>query len=217
MVFSSPPQGKTIQTLALILANPPPKTTKHKTTLVVCPLGVLQQWVTEIKEKTFKGSLRVGIHHPSAQKLSAGQMSNLYDVVVTSFEMVTRESPHPRKATKPAASSSSSSKGKTQATRKEQPENERGPLFRMQFYRVILDEAHWIKNPSAERTRAVHELATSHRWCLTYVVLALTLFFFGNSNACSSFKGYTHTKRNWGFVPAYSFSGCSSIPYEGIL
>lgn len=160
--------GKTIQTLALILANPPPKTAKCKTTLVVCPLGVLQQWVSEIRDKTFKGTLRVGVHHPSVQKLSPGQMSALYDVVVTSFEMVTRESPHPRKQSKPAASSSKAGASKKQqATRKDQPENERGPLFKLDFYRIILDEAHWVKNPSAERTRAVHELSGKFRWCLS--------------------------------------------------
>ncbi|KAI9032181.1 SNF2 family N-terminal domain-containing protein [Hyaloraphidium curvatum] len=156
--------GKTIQALALILANPPAPSSKAKTTLVVCPLGVLNQWYTEIREKTFKGTLRVGVHHPTVgQKLSPGQMTSLYDVVLTTFDMVTRESPHPRKSAKPAAGAGPAKK----ATRKEQPANESGPLFRVEFHRIVLDESHWVKNPAAERTRAVLELQGRHRWCLS--------------------------------------------------
>ncbi len=52
--------GKTIQMLALILANPP--TTKPKTTLIVAPVALLDQWKEEILEKSDAG-LRVYIHH----------------------------------------------------------------------------------------------------------------------------------------------------------
>lgn len=117
---------------------------------------MLGQWVSELSSKTYKSTIKVGVHHPSVQKLSAGQMQ-LFDVVLTSYEMVGRESPHPRKAAGTGQ----------KATRHGSGDSERGPLFRTCFHRIILDEAHLIKNPSAERTRAVWELQGGFRWCLS--------------------------------------------------
>jgi len=55
--------GKTVQMLALILANPQDREkTGSKTTLIVCPVGLLRQWKVEVEGKT-KKRLRVLIHH----------------------------------------------------------------------------------------------------------------------------------------------------------
>ncbi|KAI0444887.1 SNF2 family N-terminal domain-containing protein [Xylaria telfairii] len=40
-------------------------------------------------------------------------------------------------------------------------------LDRMEWYRVVLDEAHWIRNSSSKQFRAVASLHTCRRWCLT--------------------------------------------------
>ncbi|KAI1345688.1 SNF2 family N-terminal domain-containing protein [Xylaria sp. FL0043] len=42
-----------------------------------------------------------------------------------------------------------------------------GPLMKIQYYRVILDEAHRIKNTEAQMLRACSCLDTKYRWCLT--------------------------------------------------
>ncbi|OTB05739.1 hypothetical protein M426DRAFT_259935 [Hypoxylon sp. CI-4A] len=42
-----------------------------------------------------------------------------------------------------------------------------GILHQMEWYRVVLDEAHWIRNPSSKQFRAVSALHTRRRWCLT--------------------------------------------------
>ncbi|KAI0805385.1 SNF2 family N-terminal domain-containing protein [Xylaria sp. FL0064] len=42
-----------------------------------------------------------------------------------------------------------------------------GPLMKIQYYRVILDEAHRIKNTEAQTLRACSCLDTKYRWCLT--------------------------------------------------
>ncbi|KAK3396766.1 SNF2 family N-terminal domain-containing protein [Sordaria brevicollis] len=42
-----------------------------------------------------------------------------------------------------------------------------GLLQAMEWYRVVLDEAHWIRNPSSQQYRAATSLSTSRRWCLT--------------------------------------------------
>ncbi|KAK5994916.1 putative ATP-dependent helicase protein [Cladobotryum mycophilum] len=40
-------------------------------------------------------------------------------------------------------------------------------LQKMHWYRVVLDEAHWIRNSSSRQFRAVTALTSRSRWCLT--------------------------------------------------
>ncbi|KAI0549689.1 SNF2 family N-terminal domain-containing protein [Xylaria curta] len=42
-----------------------------------------------------------------------------------------------------------------------------GSLGKMEWYRVVLDEAHWIRNSSSKQFRAAAGLHTRRRWCLT--------------------------------------------------
>ncbi|TRX94187.1 hypothetical protein FHL15_004955 [Xylaria flabelliformis] len=42
-----------------------------------------------------------------------------------------------------------------------------GVLDKMEWYRVVLDEAHWIRNSSSKQFRAAAGLYTRRRWCLT--------------------------------------------------
>ncbi|KAK3950193.1 SNF2 family N-terminal domain-containing protein [Pseudoneurospora amorphoporcata] len=40
-------------------------------------------------------------------------------------------------------------------------------FYRTEWYRVVLDEAHWIRNSSSKQFKAAAGLSTSRRWCLT--------------------------------------------------
>ena len=44
---------------------------------------------------------------------------------------------------------------------------EAGPLFRIKWFRVILDEASAIKNRASDNAKAVYKLKSKRRWCLT--------------------------------------------------
>ena len=60
-------------------------------TLVVCPMSVIGQWVTEIAR--FAPSLRVHLHHGS-QRLAGTALADAAlatDVVVTSYDIATRD------------------------------------------------------------------------------------------------------------------------------
>jgi SNF2 family DNA or RNA helicase len=52
---------------------------------------------------------------------------------------------------------------------------ESGPLFKTRFWRVVLDEAHFIRNSKTRAAKAVWELDSIHRWCLTGTLIVNSL------------------------------------------
>lgn len=42
-----------------------------------------------------------------------------------------------------------------------------GPIFRVQWFRVVLDEAQMIKNPRTQSARAAWAVKAKRRWCLS--------------------------------------------------
>ena len=151
--------GKTIQSLALMLTNPRPplsysastnikqtlSASVGKGTLIVAPLALIKQWEAEIKDKVSEShKLRVCVHH-GPQRTKRFEDLKKYDVVITTYQILVSEH-------------GSSSK------------REDGPqfgCFGLHWYRVILDEAHTIKNRNAKASKAAYSLKSEYRWCLT--------------------------------------------------
>jgi SNF2 family DNA or RNA helicase len=83
--------GKTIQTLALILSHL--KTVDRsipkdcKSTLLVVPLALADQWRREVKEKT---TLKAHVHHGPKRELDPARLAR-YDVVITTYDTVSSE------------------------------------------------------------------------------------------------------------------------------
>lgn len=148
--------GKTIQSISLILANPKPTDedliTKRKLpsglekcTLVVAPLALIRQWELEIKEKVaYSHTLRVCVHH-GPQRTKRFSDLKKYDVVITTYQILVSE----------FGNSSDDENGIKVG------------CFGLHWYRVILDEAHTIKNRNAKATQACYALRSEYRWCLT--------------------------------------------------
>lgn len=145
--------GKTIQSIALILANPRPsedevKKSKLKidpgvgsATLVVAPLALIKQWEAELSERVDADhALKVKVHHGPSRTKSYKDLRR-YDVVITTYQTLTSEH-------------DGTVDGKS-------------ALFGNHWYRIILDEAHSIKNRNAKSTKAACALDAEYRWCLT--------------------------------------------------
>lgn len=144
--------GKTLQSISLIISNSRPNrddpTWKkslngvERGTLVVAPLALIRQWEQEIKEKVSKSHrLSVCVHH-GPNRTKRFQDLTKYDVVITTYQILVSEFGH------------------TSATLK-------AGCFGVHWYRVILDEAHTIKNRNAKSTKACCALDSEFRWCLT--------------------------------------------------
>ncbi|ORY62654.1 SNF2 family N-terminal domain-containing protein [Pseudomassariella vexata] len=139
--------GKTLQSISLILTNPKPDDSSKfvgvdKTTLVVAPLALIRQWEAELKEKVSNTHrLKVLVHH-GPQRTKRFEELRLYDVVITTYQILVSEHGH--------------SQG-----------NLKTGCFGLHWYRVILDEAHTIKNRNAKSTKACYDLRSVYRWCLS--------------------------------------------------
>lgn len=143
--------GKTVQTMALIVSCPRPTEVKSvRSTLVVAPLSLIEQWAGEIKSKT---KLSVYVHHGPSRFKNARQFG-AYDIVMTTYNILVTEH-----------NASLSPRFKDEMDENE-VHQDRG-VFGVRWWRIVLDEAHTIKNKSAKMSIAACCLRGVNRWCLT--------------------------------------------------
>lgn len=148
--------GKTLQSVTLIITNPRPAGPgsdgwkarfEHisKGTLVVAPLALIRQWEAEIKDKVTRDhAIKVCVHHGPNRTKSFKELAK-YDVVITTYQILVSE----------------------YGNSSPDPEGVQAGCFGVHWYRVILDEAHSIKNRNAKATKAACALRAEYRWCLT--------------------------------------------------
>uniref|UniRef100_A0A673B2S8 Transcription termination factor 2 n=1 Tax=Sphaeramia orbicularis TaxID=375764 RepID=A0A673B2S8_9TELE len=121
-----------------------------KGTLIICPASLIHHWKMEIDRHVKKGKLSVYLYHGPNREKSAKVLGG-YDVVVTTYSLVSKEIPVQKEdAEKP---------------NKDPPRS--APLMRIAWARIILDEAHNIKNPKAQTSMAVCQLRARARWAVT--------------------------------------------------
>ncbi|KAH7065246.1 SNF2 family N-terminal domain-containing protein [Macrophomina phaseolina] len=154
--------GKTVQALSLIVSRPS-EDPMRKTTLVVAPVALMRQWEREIKTKVKNShALSVITYHGSKRK--PFKELRQYDVVLTSFGTLTSEFGGKERIREFEARTVTDPEGAPA-----RPKNEEYTLFGKDalWYRVILDEAHTIRNKETKASRACCELKTIYRLCMT--------------------------------------------------
>ncbi|KAJ2486455.1 hypothetical protein IWW37_005614 [Coemansia sp. RSA 2050] len=153
--------GKTVQALSLLMAHPPTSGGSHST-LVVAPVAAVDHWKTEAETRVQPGVLKVLVYH-RLKKLPTPQELAQYDVVVTTYGTLVVDWRDP----KDVNFGSLSGADRELRDQKVLSSEFLGPLFGVKWRRVILDEAHEIKNPKAMKSKACHDLVASYRWCLS--------------------------------------------------
>ncbi|KAI5286218.1 DNA helicase rad5, partial [Ascosphaera aggregata] len=135
-------ENKPFASYAPVAVTPAPYTT-----LVVAPMSLLAQWESEALHASKPDTIRVRVYYGNSRM--ANLKRQCYDhneapnVIVTSYGMVLSEF------------------GDTSSDRKS------SGLFGVKFLRVILDEAHLIKNRASKTAKACYALNAVHRWALT--------------------------------------------------
>ncbi|XP_062371463.1 transcription termination factor 2 isoform X1 [Cinclus cinclus] len=166
--------GKTLTMIALILAQKQLKTEKRKETLeiwlskndftvipshgtlVICPASLIHHWKKEIERRVAFGELRVYLYYGPSRDKNAEVLAG-YDVVVTTYSLLSKEIPTSKEEGEVPAQDHDVRGGSSPCS----------PLLRVAWARIILDEAHNIKNPRVRTSIAVCKLRCSARWAVT--------------------------------------------------
>ncbi|XP_021841929.1 helicase-like transcription factor CHR28 isoform X2 [Spinacia oleracea] len=158
-------------------------------TLIVCPATVLRQWARELHEKVAKkANLSVLVYHGGTRTKDPAKLAKV-DVVLTTYAIVSNEVPKqplvdeddgeqkPGERHGLSSDFSGIKKRKQPSTSKKGKKGKKvadgslcaqaGPLARVSWFRVVLDEAQTIKNHRTLTARACCGLRAKRRWCLS--------------------------------------------------
>ncbi|KAI9457065.1 SNF2 family N-terminal domain-containing protein [Russula earlei] len=144
--------GKTVQMIATMAMNIPGPDENNRTTLVIVPTALLHQWKDELESKT-NNMFSAHIHHGKTKLKSLSSLREK-DIIITTYQTLCLDfvikDPHV------------------------EPDDEAqwltqhgGVLARMKWYRVVLDEAQFIRNRATRASIVVAQLRTKFRWMLT--------------------------------------------------
>ncbi|KAJ7603205.1 SNF2 family N-terminal domain-containing protein [Mycena polygramma] len=129
--------GKTFQMVGTILKNGP-RSRACKTTLIVAPLALIEQWETALEKVTGPKLTMLVYHGP--RKASHAKTLLQRDIVITTYGTLYRQYVD---------------------------HFDDSPLFQAEFYRVVLDESHRIRNRRSKTSQAACALSGRYRWCLS--------------------------------------------------
>jgi SNF2 family DNA or RNA helicase len=155
-------QGKTLIMLANIVNGQPPRGHHPRTTLLVASPSLLTQWGKEIEQHT-KCGLRI-MRYGSGNRLDSNHTFDIlkgHDIILTTYGEIMKSYP---KNEPPIECQTVQQKMEWWMT---QYNTQRGVLHRMQFLRIVLDEAQAIKNHMGRTSIACRALMADHKWALS--------------------------------------------------
>ncbi|XP_063804809.1 transcription termination factor 2 [Pseudophryne corroboree] len=124
-------------------------------TLIICPASLVHHWKKEVEKRVRDGKLRVYLYHGPNRERNCAVLAQ-YDIVVTTYSLVSKEIPTKKEEGEVPAKDHDLG-----------DESAPSPLLRLAWARIILDEAHNIKNPKVQTSMAVCKLRAGARWAVT--------------------------------------------------
>ena len=156
--------GKTLSILSLIVSTmdaaaawarmkpPAPKSAEElpllrnlKSTLLVSPLSTIANWEEQIGVHLVPDTISYYVYHGSNRCGDLAQLAK-YDIVITTYSVVSSEFDKRSKKMKNGAVS---------------------PLQQTNWFRIVLDEAHMIREQSTRQSKAICALSAQRRWAVT--------------------------------------------------
>ena len=153
--------GKTLSILALVVGSleaaeewakqqpPKPQSSKDvalvrnsKTTLLVSPLSTIANWEEQINTHIQPGTLSYHVYHGPNRCDDIEQLAK-YDMVITTYSIISSD-----------------------LNRRSKKRNG-SPLLETNFFRIVLDEAHMIREQATRQSQAVCTLSAQRRWAVT--------------------------------------------------
>ncbi|KAJ3505689.1 hypothetical protein NLJ89_g7288 [Agrocybe chaxingu] len=134
--------GKTIQIISLFVSD------ACRPNLVIAPTVAIMQWRNELEAHT--EGLKVLVWHGSSRESDVEALKK-YDVVLTTYAVL----------------ESCFRKQQSGFKRKGMIVKEKSLVHQIEWKRIVLDEAHNIKERSTNTAKAAFELKAKYRWCLS--------------------------------------------------
>ncbi|KAH9950151.1 SNF2 family N-terminal domain-containing protein [Amylocystis lapponica] len=190
--------GKTIQMISLLVSD-----AGIKPNLVVAPTVAIMQWRNEIETHTT--GFKVLVWHGSARESDIKELKK-YDVVLTTYAVL----------------ESCFRKQHSGFKRKGMIIKEKSPLHAIKWNRIILDEAHNIKERATNTAKATFELDANYRWCLSGTPLqnrvgelySLVRFLGGDPFSYYFCKQCDCKSLHWKFSDKRSCDDCGHSPMK---
>ncbi|KAI9886665.1 MAG: hypothetical protein M1823_001508 [Watsoniomyces obsoletus] len=117
-----------------------------KTTLLVTPLSTMANWEDQIETHLKPKTLKVHIYHGGNRCNDINRLGK-YDIVITTYNVVASEFNRRGKNMKKDGAVS--------------------PLQQTNWFRIVLDEAHMIREQSTRQSKAICALSAQRRWAVT--------------------------------------------------
>ena len=114
-----------------------------KATLLICPLSTVTNWEEQIKQHIKPGSITYHIYHGPNRIKDVGELAK-FDLVITTYGSVVSELNSRYKRKRGAF-----------------------PLEEIAWFRIVLDEAHTIREQSTLAFKSVCRLQAHRRWAVT--------------------------------------------------
>ncbi|KAK1989900.1 hypothetical protein LX36DRAFT_459996 [Colletotrichum falcatum] len=156
--------GKTLETLSCIVGNQASESLKDAgkgATLVICPSGqMIDQWMLEVKKHCNSRFSRRIVHFKAGDKMDSESLSS-FNIVFATYQQVRASIP---------STKLQQTMQKRLADPKEYAEwlkEQKGVLHLIEWRRVVLDEAHSIKNHLTHAASACFELKATYRWAVS--------------------------------------------------
>ena len=144
-----------------------------KTTLIICPNSILQQWRHEITERTsFSKGLKILIYKGISNTNRDIQLSSKkneekrivlpkhlaeYDIVLTTFDILRGDLNHSELRRKKNSRNNRKIKYRSLPT----------PLIGLNWWRVCIDEAQMVSSGTAKAASMALKLESKYRWCIS--------------------------------------------------
>ncbi|KIJ32343.1 hypothetical protein M422DRAFT_184579, partial [Sphaerobolus stellatus SS14] len=197
MLAVSYPMGKTIQTIALMVAD------RQKPNLIIAPTVAVMQWKSEIETHT--DDFKALVWHGSTREQNIKELEK-YDVVLTTYAVL----------------ESCFRKQQSGFKRKGKIVKERSVLHTIEWKRIILDEAHNIKERSTNTAKATFELQSKYKWCLSGTPLqnrvgelySLVRFLGGDPFSYYFCKRCDCKSLHWKFTDKRTCDDCGHSPMQ---
>ena len=108
-----------------------------KTTLLISPLSTIANWEEQITTHIKPDTLSYYIYH--GNRIQDVTELSKFDMIITTYSIVSNEL----------------------------KKRDSSPLFQTNFFRIVLDEAHMIREQSTRQSQAICTLSAQRRWAVT--------------------------------------------------